>query len=94
LPYKVSLSYFKGSSTCRKILWQGADSFTSPLKEGMVQIFIILKIPLPSARYEPANLGSNGKHANHQTTKDDWCGAELSTGINFTLHTSMQRTLI
>jgi hypothetical protein len=33
---------WKGSLTCRKMLRHGADGFTSPPKEGMLQIFIIL----------------------------------------------------
>jgi hypothetical protein len=55
----------------RKILCHGADSFTSPLKEGLLWIFIALKNPSPCDRFVPANLGSNGKHAKHYTTKDD-----------------------
>jgi hypothetical protein len=34
--------------------------------------FISLKNRSPSAEFEPANLGSNGKHAKYQTTEDDW----------------------
>jgi hypothetical protein len=46
-----------------------ADGFTSSPKE--VPIFIAIKNPLFSAGLEPANLGSNGKHANHYTTEID-----------------------
>jgi hypothetical protein len=55
----------KGSLTC-KILQHGAeaDSFTSPLKEGMLRIFVTL-CPSPSATFKSANLGSNGRYANH-----------------------------
>jgi hypothetical protein len=42
-----------------------ADGFTSPPKEGVLRIFIVFKDPLPSAGIEPANLGSNSKHAGH-----------------------------
>jgi hypothetical protein len=35
------------------------------LQMKVVWIFITLKNPSPSAGFEPANLGSNGKHANH-----------------------------
>jgi hypothetical protein len=42
-----------------------ASGFISPLKEGVLQIFITLKNSSPL----PANLGSNGKHANRYTTK-------------------------
>jgi hypothetical protein len=48
-----------------------ADSFISPLKEGMLQIFVTLKNPLPLVWFEPAYLASNVKHDNHQTTEDD-----------------------
>jgi hypothetical protein len=39
----------------------------------MLQIFIALKNPSPLARFELANFGSIGKHANHYTTEDDGC---------------------
>jgi hypothetical protein len=58
----------KASLTCRKILRHGTDGLTSSPKEGVLRIFIALKNASPSAGYEPANLGSNGKQA---TTKDD-----------------------
>jgi hypothetical protein len=61
----------KCSLTCRIILRNGADVFTSPLKEGVFRNFIALKNISPSALFEPANIGSNGKYANHQTTEDD-----------------------
>jgi hypothetical protein len=41
------------------------DSFTSPLKEGMLRNFYC------SAGFEPVNLGSSGKHTNHLATEDD-----------------------
>jgi hypothetical protein len=41
------------------------DYFASPPKEGVLRIFIILKIPSRLAGFEPANFGPNGKHANH-----------------------------
>jgi hypothetical protein len=59
--------------TCRKISWHGAYSFTSPPKEGMLQIFSTLKNPSPSARFESTKIGSNSKDANHHTTEDDFC---------------------
>jgi hypothetical protein len=37
----------KGTLTCRKILRHGADGFIFPPNEGMLLIFIVLKIPLP-----------------------------------------------
>jgi hypothetical protein len=42
-----------------------------PPKEGALGIFIALKNQSHSAGFEPANLGSNGKHANHYITEDD-----------------------
>jgi hypothetical protein len=61
---KVSLTWYK-------ILQHGASSFTSPQKEGVLRIFIALTNPAPSSRFEPSNLRSNGKNANHYTAKDD-----------------------
>jgi hypothetical protein len=43
--------------TFRETLRHGADSFTSPLKEGVLRIFIALESPLPMVRTEPADLG-------------------------------------
>jgi hypothetical protein len=40
------------------------------LKEDVLQICFAHKNPSPSAGFEPANLGSNGKHAN-QYTRDE-----------------------
>jgi hypothetical protein len=48
-----------------------ADIFTSAPKEGMLQIFIALKNPSLSAGFGPANLRTNGMHANPYTTEDD-----------------------
>jgi hypothetical protein len=42
----------------------GTSGFTSPLKEGVLLIFIALKNP-----FEPTTSGSSGKHTNHYTTK-------------------------
>jgi hypothetical protein len=39
----------KGSLTCCRIL-HGADGFTSPLKESVLQIFIVLKNPVVLSR--------------------------------------------
>jgi hypothetical protein len=44
-------------------LRHGTDGFTSPPKEVVLRIFVTLKNPSSSARFEPANLGSRGKHA-------------------------------
>jgi hypothetical protein len=48
-----------------------ADSFTSTPKEGVLRIFIDLKKISLSAGFEPANVRSNEKLANHYTTDDD-----------------------
>jgi len=47
------------------------DGFTSPPKEGVLRIFISLKQSISSVGSEPANLGSNCKHANHYTAGND-----------------------
>jgi hypothetical protein len=69
--HEVSLSYFNGSLTCRKILRHGADGFTSSPKELVLRIFIDLKNTSSSAGCEPANLGDNDRHNNHWTTEGD-----------------------
>jgi hypothetical protein len=71
LPHETSLSYSKGSLTCRIILWHEAEGFSFPPKEGALRIFIAFKNPSQSAGFEPAKLESNGKHANDCTTKDE-----------------------
>jgi hypothetical protein len=43
--------------TCRKILQHGAFSFTSPPKEGMLQIFIAVKNPSPRLGLNPRTSG-------------------------------------
>jgi hypothetical protein len=54
----------------RKILLHAAnlrhetDGFNFPPKEVVLRIFITLKNPSSSAGFEPANLGSSGKHPN------------------------------
>jgi hypothetical protein len=66
--YRYFFSYLYGSLTCRKI---GVDVFMSPPKEVTQHIFMALENPPSSAGFEPANLGSNGKHDNHYTTEND-----------------------
>jgi hypothetical protein len=39
--------------------------------EVVLQILIDFKNKLSSAGFEPANLGPNGKHDNHKTTKNE-----------------------
>jgi hypothetical protein len=45
-------------------LRHGTDGFTSPPEEGMLRISLLEK-PMPSAGFEPVNLGTRGQHANH-----------------------------
>jgi hypothetical protein len=54
----ISFHTSKGSLKCRKILQHGADGFTDPPKEGVLWIFIALKNPSPSARFQHMNLGA------------------------------------
>jgi hypothetical protein len=49
--------------------WFIHQSFTFPPKEGVLRILITLKSSSSSAGFEPTNLRSNGKHANHYTTE-------------------------
>jgi hypothetical protein len=65
LPQKVSLSYLEGFLKRGKILRYGADGFTFPPKQSLLRNFIAIKNPSNSPGIETANLGSNGKHANH-----------------------------
>jgi hypothetical protein len=51
LPTKYFFHTSQGSLTCHKILRHGTDGFTSPPKEVVLQIFIVLDL------YEPVNLG-------------------------------------
>jgi hypothetical protein len=64
------LKYLKGSLTFCKIIWHGACGFTSHLKEGVLQIFITCKNPLPWPSMNSWLLGPvAGKHTNHYTTE-------------------------
>jgi hypothetical protein len=48
-----------------------ADSCTSPPKEGVLRIFVVLKNPSLSAAFEPENLLSIGNRANRYATEDE-----------------------
>jgi hypothetical protein len=67
--YEVSLSYSAGSLTRRKILRHGTDRFTSLQKEVVLWFLSPLNIHRHRPGFEPANLGSSGKHYNHYTTE-------------------------
>jgi hypothetical protein len=54
----------KRSFTCRKILRHGTSGFTSNPKEGLLRIFIALKIHR-LRRVRTRVFGSTGKHTNH-----------------------------
>jgi hypothetical protein len=56
----------------RKILRHEVDGFIYPPKERVLRIFVSLKKSIALCRFEPANLRSNGKHANDYTTDDDY----------------------
>jgi hypothetical protein len=68
LAYEISLSYFAEFFKFHKILRHGVNCFISPPK-CLMRIFIDLKSPSPSAGFEPANLGSSGKHAKYYATE-------------------------
>jgi hypothetical protein len=63
-----------------------------PRKEVMLWIFITLKNWSSSAGFEHANLGSNGKHDNHYTTKNKF----LFNSIHYTIKMFMmaQKTFL
>jgi hypothetical protein len=67
----VSLLYLKGSLTYHKTLQHGGRRLQFLSKGSRTTDFIALENPLPSAGFEPANLGSNGKHDNHCATEND-----------------------
>jgi hypothetical protein len=51
----------------------GPSRFTSHAKEGVLRIFVVLKISISLAVLEPATFGSSGKHTNNYTTKATLC---------------------
>jgi hypothetical protein len=85
LPTKYLYTYLYGSLTWRKILRHRADGFTSPSKEVVLRILSPLNIHRTRPGLNPANLGSNGKHANHYTTEAETCGVLNTTFIYFTM---------
>jgi hypothetical protein len=50
-------------------LRHGTDGFTSPLKEGVLKIFLPLKNPTALAGFEPMNLDTKGQHATPRPSK-------------------------
>jgi hypothetical protein len=63
--YKVSLLIPVGFFSVPQSLATCTDGFTSPQKEVVPPVFIIIKNTSSFAGFEPANLGSNCKHDNH-----------------------------
>jgi hypothetical protein len=61
---EVSLSYSAWIFNVPQNPTTGSDGFTSLPKEIVLMIFIALKNPSSSAGFEPAILGSSGKHDN------------------------------
>jgi hypothetical protein len=53
---------------------QNLLNFTCHPKEGVLRIFITLK-SIALAKFEPATLGTSGKHDNHYTTNVTAFGA-------------------
>jgi hypothetical protein len=69
--FRSVFSYFVCSLSYRKILRHGSDGFTFPPKEVVLRIFIAVKNTSPPAGLEPANIGSNRKHANDNIIEGD-----------------------
>ena len=70
----VILHKFRLPRTFRDLLHaanlrHGTDSFTSPLKEGVLRIFFRPKNPTASAGFQPANLGTKGQHTTPRPPK-------------------------
>jgi hypothetical protein len=59
-----------------------ANGFTPLLKQVVLWIFIALKNSLSSARFEPENLGLNGKHDNHQITGNNMHILDVTAKLN------------
>jgi hypothetical protein len=64
------------------------DSFTSPPKEAVLWMFITLKNPSLSARFEPVSFGSSGKHDNLYTAENEYLYA-LYVTMPFKIHGRM-----
>jgi hypothetical protein len=55
-----------------------------PPKKAVLRIFIALKNPSLSVGFGPANLCSNGEHANNYTTEDDFTSYFRVPLLNYT----------
>jgi hypothetical protein len=83
--YEVSF-VLQGFLTRRKISRRGADGFTSPPKEVMLRIFIVLKNPLSFAGFEPASLESMASTLPQATEG----GNSLLSGVYLIIYKSME----
>jgi hypothetical protein len=52
----------------------------------MLRIFIALKNPIASARFEPATLGSSGKQTKHYTTEAKNLGDKILFTFGAEIH--------
>jgi hypothetical protein len=77
----------KGLLTHRKILRHGADSFTSPPKEGVLRILSSLKIHCPRPRWT-REIVFSGKHASRCTSEDETQSSCLYNWTNAKNHTN------
>jgi hypothetical protein len=64
------LKYLKGSVTCRKILRHGTFPLYFPSERKVCCGYLSPLKSIASVGFEPAILGSNGKHTNHYTNKE------------------------
>jgi hypothetical protein len=71
LDEKIALSYCAGILTCFKIFRHVTDGFISLPKEVVLRFLSPLRVHRPRPGLNPANLGCNGKHDNHNTTEND-----------------------
>jgi hypothetical protein len=83
----LSTKYFfhtsHGYSVCRKGLRHGADGFNYAPEEVMLWIFTAFKDPSSSAGFEPTNLGSNCKYANHYTNEETYLLLPITVKVWF-----------
>jgi hypothetical protein len=69
VPAKCLYRTFKGTLTCHKIIRVKTTAVFPPAKEVVSRIVITRKKFFVFGWFEPANVGSSGKHANHCTTE-------------------------
>ena len=80
-----------GSLTCRKAgTWDRFFYFPSGGRHA--EDFYGRKNPTASARFEPANVGARGQHANHQITEAVQTHTKNSSNYCFSIATMVART--